>query len=359
MSEKPVLAAIVLCLAAGGCASPVAVAPVPAEPVVAAVPTPPETQEARIERLIGLLGSAEYGEREHAEAELKGMGFPAFGRLRKAADNPDLEIAQRARRITGPYDRIMQLLDALPQDWHTTLYYDGLTATQRELAEIGPVAVPYIRDRIACEDRALYRFNCATVLNALDGQEPVKLLRELASDKDPWCRVESIWALGNAGDRDGLAIVAAALNDQDKDVRKEALIAVGKIAGIRVFGFDKGERFLCTSAMDMPEEGRTELERVVKAFMEQKKLPAAVRFGNAPQRNLSVLRKNGRDWEWPDLDAIPELKGDWKAKSFESPNGKELWVLIRYEKRPVVEEREPPADEKPPADDEDALPPIL
>src|SRR5262245_49763717 len=57
--------------------------------------------ETKIEKLVERLGSADFKEREAADAELRKIGEPAVPALKKALDDADAERAERARTILG------------------------------------------------------------------------------------------------------------------------------------------------------------------------------------------------------------------------------------------------------------------
>src|SRR5581483_12431960 len=144
-----------------------------------AEPRSDDNSEKNIDRLIADLGADDFTQREDAQSALRKIGFPAFPKLRKACEGADPEVSKRARDIVGDYERITALLDKLPQDWHTTLYYDGPTPTQSALAMLGDVVVPYIAERIKTEKADLYRFNCVTILNSIQTPAAIACLRQL------------------------------------------------------------------------------------------------------------------------------------------------------------------------------------
>jgi len=112
--------------------------------------------DADIEKLIVRLGDDDFQARNAAAAALRKSASRRSKKLRKATENPDIEIARTARKLLGKYEEIMGLLDKLPQDWHTTLYYDGLTETQLALVQHGAAVVPYIAKRLTTEKNPLY-----------------------------------------------------------------------------------------------------------------------------------------------------------------------------------------------------------
>jgi len=303
----------------------------------------------RIDALIRKLGADEFAERVRAEEALRAIGFPAYRKLRDAVNGDDPEIRSRARGVIGNYDAINELLDKLPQDWHTTLYYDSLTETQQKLAAHGGTAVPYIADRLQREKDNLYRFNCVTILDKIATPAALACLRKLAGDIDAWCRVESVWALGNAKDADSLLLLVAALDDKDENVRKEALVAISKVAGITIYGLTPTITFQFASALRLTDEARQELERVTKYFMEHKALPDAEELQSGHVIRIVVgggeVPPVGRDNE--------KLKGDWKVKTFSARDGAERWIMVRFEEEPeFVKARAEPAPAPPPEEDE-------
>ncbi|MGD0089440.1 MAG: HEAT repeat domain-containing protein [Planctomycetota bacterium] len=294
--------------------------------------------EQHIDVLIARLGSEDFGRREKASAELRTIGFPAFAKLRAAATNPDAEIAKRARDLIGPYDKIMELLDKLPQDWHTTLYYSGLTQTQNELAACGALLVPYLEERLKREPQALYRFNCVTILDRIGAPETLPLLRQLAKDADTWTRVEAVWALGNVKDAASLPLLLEALEkDAEKNVQKEALVAMGKIAGVRLIALGPTRSFELASDKYVTEEARKELERILSYFAEHKTLPEAetlkaeqlpAEFVNEVQPLLNFIRAG----------QVDGFQDGWRVKTFSMRAGKERWVFVRLDEDPPKKE---------------------
>jgi hypothetical protein len=69
---------------------------------------------ARLERLIGQLGSARFAEREAAARELESIGPPALEALRKAGTNPDAEIRRRAASLIPAIEQRAEI-DSLVQ----------------------------------------------------------------------------------------------------------------------------------------------------------------------------------------------------------------------------------------------------
>jgi HEAT repeat protein len=291
--------------------------------------------ERRIGALITQLGADEFAARESASKELRTIGFPAFARLRAAVDSKDAETAKRARELIGPYDKILALLDKLPQDWHTTLYYGGMTGTQGELVGFGGAVVPYLAERFKREKEPLYRFNCVTILNAIRTPEALALLRELVKDQHPWTRVESVWALGNAKDTESLpALMHALEKDADENVRKEALIAVAKILGVRLFALlPDGTCAELASNLYLTDEGRNELARVHTYFSEHKTLPDAETIKAGRKVLLAEVGEAESSGALPDADDA-KLKGDWKVKTFSAEEGKARWIFVRLDKDP-------------------------
>jgi HEAT repeat protein len=283
-------------------------------------------QDKRVEQLIKQLGAEDFADRENAEKALREFGFPIFKRLRKACDGDDSEVRQRARKIIGDYDGIMALLDKLPQDWHSTLYYEGLTDTQAKITEFGDIVVPYIADRIAHEKEGLYRFNCVTILNTIQTPAAIACLRKLLKDDNAWCRVESVWSLGNASDAESLAQMVELTRDADENVRKEALVAIGKISKIRLFRLGPSTVYEMSSIEKITPEGFSELERVVKYYLENKKLPDAEEV-KPPEPVGGVIVLSNVPLEF----TSEKMKGDWKAKTFSASNGGERWIVVRYD----------------------------
>ena len=113
-------------------------------------------------------------------------------------------------------------------------------------------------------------------------------------------------------------------------MRKEALIALGKIAGVRIFAIlPENEVQPVSTDVNMTEDGHKELKRIVDHFMKHRKLPDVPKFNEQDQNE--ALLSSGETVRIPSPDAA-QLQGDWKVRSFSAPGGKGLWIMVRTPK---------------------------
>jgi hypothetical protein len=71
-------------------------------------PKPMPEQQKRIDQLIAQLGADGFDEREQAQKELEKIGLPALESLRKAAKNPEAEIARRAADLVMRLEELLK-----------------------------------------------------------------------------------------------------------------------------------------------------------------------------------------------------------------------------------------------------------
>lgn len=284
---------------------------------------PPAASAAHLDALIRQLGDAQYRNRMAAQDELRRSGSPALGKLIAALTNDDPEIAFRTRELLGPYEKVLELMDAMSADGHTEFYYDTLTPIQMELVKLGPMALPFLRQRLEKEKDYLWRFNCVSVLNEIRCEESVPLLRSALQDPHPWVRGEAVWALGNTQDTNNLDVVAGLLrSEKDATARKEALLATAALAGITVFERGNAEEWAMAGSRSLTDETATLLETTVNQFLKTGKLPDAPRFEGPYVSHARAL-------DVPVELTNEQREGDWKVKLFRAPGRSALWILSR------------------------------
>lgn len=299
--------------------------------------TPPAGEqtidEKRIDLLIRQLGAEAYAERTDAEKELRAVGFAAFAKLRAAQNGEDPEIKSRAQRITGDFDAIQKLLDALEKDGHTSLYHGRSTKTPSALERLGEAVVPYLQHRLQAPAGHLYRFNCINLLDKIRCPASSALLRASVRDPHPWCRIEAVWALGNAKDSESLPLLLQAFEkDADETVRKEALLAIGKIWGMQFVGLAPQTFYGLSSDKYMTDEARAELLRLVCYFMQHDTLPDAEKLLGGERVLRYGLSEN-----------LEKMRMEtWKVSTFQAPNGKGCWFVVRLSEDSVKKLGEAP-----------------
>lgn len=283
----------------------------------------PVATTTNLDALILQLGDAQFRKRAAAQAELRRSGTPALVKVIAALTNDDPEIAFRSRELLGPYEKVIELMDAMSTDGHTELYYETLTPIQMELVKLGPMALPFLRQRLEQEKDYLWRFNCVSVLNEIRGPDSVSLLRRALQDPHPWVRAEAVWALGKTQDTNNLdAVVGLLRSEKDSTARKEALLAAAALTGITVFEQTDAGEWSVVGSQALTAEAATVLETAVKHFLKSGTLPDAPRFEGSCASHVRAL-------EEPVVITNEQREGDWKVKLFRAPSRAALWILSR------------------------------
>jgi hypothetical protein len=91
--------------------------PRPVNPGIAKDKRAVEADPASIAKLVAALGSPKFAEREQAKRELEALGVPALAALRKAAADPDSEVAGRARSLIDTIESSLAGLLAAYRDY--------------------------------------------------------------------------------------------------------------------------------------------------------------------------------------------------------------------------------------------------
>jgi uncharacterized protein (TIGR03067 family) len=117
---------------------------------------PPQTDQAKIQRLIRQLGSENFQKREAASRDLAAIGEPARHALRRALHDPDLEVRRRAALLVESLvakDRAREVA-ALQGLWILkTTEYLGEKADQDPVED--ELEILFSRQRIRVEEREL------------------------------------------------------------------------------------------------------------------------------------------------------------------------------------------------------------
>jgi hypothetical protein len=177
-----------------------------------------DESKRKLAETVKLLGDDSYAVRERASEELIRAGRPAAPFLRAALDDPDLEIARRARRC----------LDEVTANPETTL----ASAAARLLAVKKPDGAvealldyaPFLDDE-SVEEAVL---EALARLGLKGGKADAALVKAL-KDKEPLKRAAAAFAVGQA-EAEQARLVAALLSDADARVRFRAAAARVKAA---------------------------------------------------------------------------------------------------------------------------------
>ena len=185
--------------------------------------TPDADSQARIQSLIGQLGSDSFSEREDASEELAGYGLAAVGLLRAATQNADLEIRRRAR-------------DALAIIEKNDLSSDVLIAAlrvlgQRKPARMAEVLLDYAPHSADAEitEELCQALAYAALLDRRDAgptRDADPRLVQALNDKSPIKRAIAASALCIGGCRKQLPAVRRLLREPDPHVRRRVALAL-------------------------------------------------------------------------------------------------------------------------------------
>ncbi len=192
-----------------------------------------EEQRKALADKVRSLGAADFAEREKVSRELASLGSVALPYLRPAVDDPDLEIARRARRcieriqhnphpsvvalavqmvkVRHPPGAAAVLLDYLPSVEDQALeqtWLDALRAVGWRGGRPDPVLLAAQKD-----SRALYRAAAAHVLGRGDSAETRQRVAPMLDDSDARVRFETAAALARFGDKKAVAVLLALLDD--------------------------------------------------------------------------------------------------------------------------------------------------
>ena len=231
-------------------------------------------QEDSIRKLIEQLGEDRIETREEAFRKLEALGRPALALLEKAANDPDGEVANRAKsllvripireRLTPALlDHVKGIHERLAQGEWKQVFLD-LAADLRQpddkrrfpgvraedLSFMAPLAVQRARteaDKIAvCEavgrcklksalpevvklfqdEQVMVRANAAAAVRDAGSREELPALRTLVKDPHPVVRSVVVHAFGRLGARETVPDLVALLRDPSKDVRWWAVRAL-------------------------------------------------------------------------------------------------------------------------------------
>jgi hypothetical protein len=213
--------------------------------------TPDPTDHARLTRAVRLLGDDSFAVREKATRELIRAGRPALPLLRRAIDDPDREIAFRARRclatvqnaaspkVTAAAARMLAqrrpagtaeaLLGYLPfadDDALEQTLLAGLTAAGLRDGKPDPALTAALTDKVAARRAA-----AAHVLGRAADAEVRRPVAHLLKDTDARVRFEAAVALACSGERSAVPVLIALLDDGPMAQAWEAESLLVRLAG--------------------------------------------------------------------------------------------------------------------------------
>ncbi len=191
------------------------------------------TEQDRLAKMVRQLGHDEFVSREQASATLVRAGRAALPYLKSAVDDPDLEIAHRARECLEkiglsstsplilaatrvilerrPPETVEVLLGYLPYS-EEEMVEDALLAALRQSAfrdgKLDPALTAALGDRIA-----LRRAAAAQILGRQARAEDRQPVLRLLTDTDPRVRFEAAAALAGAGERSAVPVLTSLLSD--------------------------------------------------------------------------------------------------------------------------------------------------
>jgi hypothetical protein len=190
-------------------------------------------QLKRLAEQVRLLGAPDYREREKATRDLIAVGHPALPFLRRAVNDPDLEIARRARRCIdkihrnptgylmvaaaqivktrrppGAADVLLEYLPCIDDDALEDIWLDALRTVSWGDDKPEPVVLNALTDR-----RSGCRAAAAHVLGRGPSEEVRRRVVPLLTDADPHVRFEAAASLGHFGDPKAVPVLMALLTD--------------------------------------------------------------------------------------------------------------------------------------------------
>jgi hypothetical protein len=188
-----------------------------------------EMQSLNIPLLIDQLGDKDPMKRSIARNNLRNIGEPAIAALVEALKDKNLDVRMGAAMtlcMMGPKakDAVGALIDALKGDDKSLRSYASYS-----LMRIDEPPFPIIMELLKDEEPLIRR---AIVENLGDiGSEAVTLLIQALKDKDSLVRNYACWGLGNIGPKakDAIGPLTLATQDNDKNVRHQAIEALKKI----------------------------------------------------------------------------------------------------------------------------------
>jgi hypothetical protein len=143
-----------------------------------------------------------------------------------------------AGRVQYGLLKTTDLIRSLCRKRLTRLYYSHYPANVKELI----VRQNVVSDLVSAYRRGgddLFRFNLLVILNhrgALTDAEKEAIagtLRRAVADPSPWVRTEAAFGLGFVAGSESIPLVIPLLDDPDSNVVNEAILTLGKLAGIK------------------------------------------------------------------------------------------------------------------------------
>jgi hypothetical protein len=289
-----------------------------------------ETQRKELAKKVRALGSAEFEEREKVGRELVAVGRLALPYLRSAVNDPDLEIARRARgcieriqrdpnpsllsvaarlvKARRPHGATAVLLSTLPSVGDDSLeqtWLDALRALGWSEGRPEPQLVAALQDK-----RAICRAAAAHVLGRGPDAEVRRRVAALLNDADARVRFEAAAALARFGNKKAVAVLIALLEKEPFTLACQAeyllrLLAEGRGPAASLDKDEAGLRQECRSAWETwwsKESGRVDLARLQR---------------EQPPSGLTVAceddKDSGRVWAWGQSGQpcweVPRLEG--------------------------------------------------
>jgi hypothetical protein len=211
--------------------------------------TVPAADRAKLVALVRQLGDDEFEVRQKASAQLRRTGRPVLPLLRRAATDPDPEIARRAQRLVAALDQASDLavveaaarvlahrkpagaakvlLAYLPQADEEGLL-DTLLETLAAVGLVGGKADPALVAALTAKE-PLLRGAAAFALAGLAAQRPA--VRRLLADKDDAVRLRAARALFGAADKAAVPALIALVGRGPEGAAGEAEELLVRLTG--------------------------------------------------------------------------------------------------------------------------------
>jgi HEAT repeat protein len=275
----------------------------------------------QLEQYVRDLGSLRFADRRRASRELITVGTPALAFLRKAAKDPDVEVARRAQKclkaiesgpgpalpaavvrtlVRRPPNRaVATLLGYLPFADNEAVAEEvivGLQQITQQAKKADPALIAALQDRVAARRAA-----AAYVLGLTGNAEQRTPVHKLLKDADFQVRLQAAHGLAAGGDKQAVPALIALLREGPEAVALQAEEILARIAGEK-------------SPAETAIAGRPETRRQAAAAWE------------------AWWRDHGKRIDWKHVDVglrggviVAELETDtiWEM----SPAGKVRWQM--------------------------------
>jgi HEAT repeat protein len=297
-----------------------------------------EDELDKLAQTVRRLGAPEFAERERAAHTLIAAGRAALPHLRAAVNDPDLEIARRARRCVEEIERsptphvmiaaalvlkdrrppgttaaLLAYLPCIADETLEDAWLEALRAVAVTDGRADPALVAALKDH-----RAIRRAAAAHVLGRATAADLHQQAVPLLADADPRVRFEAAAGLARFGDKKAVRVLIDLLRDAPVSLacRSEDLLCQlvdGQAVPTSPSRDDPAARRACHDAWEQWWQKNADRVDLTRLRREE------------PQRGLTIVceydgaDKGGRVWQWG-----PGGKSRWELTPLEGPNDVQL-----------------------------------